>query len=40
MKSKRFSVEQLVSTIKQHKAGLPIADIARKMGIAEETFYA
>lgn len=40
MKSKRFSVEQIVSAIKQHEAGLSIAEIARKMGIAEGTFYA
>lgn len=40
MKSKRYSVEQIVSVLKQHEAGLPIAEIARKLGIAEETFYA
>lgn len=40
MKSKRFSVEQIVSALKQHDAGLPLADIARKLGIAEGTFYA
>jgi len=40
MKSKRFSVEQIVSAIKKHEAGLPIAEIARKMGIAEGTFDA
>lgn len=40
MKSKRFSVEQIVSALKQHEAGLPIAEIARKLGIAEGTFYA
>ncbi len=40
MKSKRFSVEQIVSAIKQHEAGLSIAEIASKMRIAEGTFYA
>lgn len=40
MKSKRFSVEQTVSTLEQHEADLPIAEIARKLGIAEGTFYA
>nr|WP_278987809.1 transposase [Plesiomonas shigelloides] len=40
MKSKRFSVEQIVSALKQHEAGLPIAEIARKLGIAEGAFYA
>lgn len=29
MKSKRFSVEQIVSAIKQHEVGLSIAEIAR-----------
>lgn len=40
MESKRFSVEQIVSAIKQHEAGLSIAEVSRKMGIAEGTFYA
>ena len=40
IKSKRFSVGQIVSTLKQHKAGLPIVEIARKLGIAERRFYA
>lgn len=40
MKSKSFSVKQIVSAIKQHEAGLPITDITRKIGIAEGTFYA
>lgn len=40
MKSKRFLVEQIVSAIKQHEAGLSIAEISIKMGIAEGTFYA
>lgn len=30
MKSKRFSVEQIVSAIKQHEAGLSIADCRGK----------
>lgn len=40
MKSKRFSVEQIDSAIKQNEAELSIAEIARKMEIAEGTFYA
>ena len=38
MKSKRFSVGQIVSALKQHEAGLPIVEIARKLGIAEGHF--
>tara|TARA_Y100001954_G_C15389669_1_gene397401 strand:+ start:75 stop:341 length:267 start_codon:yes stop_codon:yes gene_type:complete len=40
MKKKRFSVEQIVSAIKQQEAGLTVAEISRKMGVAEGTFYA
>ena len=39
MKSKRYSVEQVVSALKQHELGTPVADIARKLGVAEQTFY-
>ncbi len=39
MKSKRFSVEQIVSAFEQREAGLPLAEVARKLGIVEETFY-
>ncbi len=31
MKSKRFSIEQIESAIKQHEARLFIAEIARRM---------
>ena len=40
MKRKRFSVEQIVGAGKQHELGTPVADIVRKLGIAEQTFYA
>ena len=39
MKRKRYSVEQIVVAVKQHDMGLPAGDIARKLGIAEQTFY-
>ena len=39
MKSKRYSVEQVVAALKQHELGTPVADIARKLGVAEQTFY-
>lgn len=39
MKRKRYSVEQIVAAVKQHELGTPAADIARKPGIAEQTFY-
>ena len=39
MKRKRYSVEQIVAAVKQHEQGTPAADISRKLGIAEQTFY-
>jgi len=39
MGRKRYSVEQIVAAVKQHELGTPIADICRKLGIAEQTFY-
>lgn len=39
MKRKRYSVEQIVSAVKQHELGTSAADISRKLGIAEQTFY-
>ena len=36
---KRFSVEQIVSVLKQAELGLPVADLIRKVGISEQTFY-
>jgi len=39
MKGKRYSVEQIVAAVKQHEQGTSVVDIARKLGIAEQTFY-
>lgn len=39
MKRKRFSVEQIVAAVKMHESGASVADICRKLGIAEGTFY-
>ena len=39
MKRKRFSTEQIVAVMKQHELGTPAAEIIRKLGIAEQTFY-
>jgi len=36
---KRFSVEQIVAVLKQGELGLPVADLIRKIGISEQTFY-
>lgn len=39
MKKPRFSVEQIVSILKQAELGLPIADLIRHVSISEQTFY-
>jgi putative transposase len=39
MKKKRFSVEQIVGVCKQAEVGVPVAEVIRKAGISEQTFY-
>ena len=39
MKRKRFSVEQIVAVLKQAEVGVPVAELIRKVGISEQTFY-
>ena len=39
MKRSRFSEEQIIWILKEHEAGVPVADLARKHGISEATFY-
>jgi putative transposase len=39
MKKKRFSVEQIVGVLKQAEVGVPVAELIRKAGISEQTFY-
>lgn len=39
MKRQRFSVEQMVAVVKQVEVGAPVADVMRKVGMNEQTFY-
>jgi len=39
VKRKRFSVEQIVGVLKQAEVGVPVAELIRKVGISEQTFY-
>lgn len=39
MKKKRYTEEQIIGAIKSHQAGEKVADICRRLGIAEGTFY-
>jgi len=38
-KRKRFSVEQIVATLRQIELGLPIAHAARQLGVSEPAIY-
>ena len=39
MKKKRFSVEQIVAVLKQVELGMTVADVTRKIGVSEQTYY-
>ena len=39
MKRKRYSAEQIVAAVKQYEMGVSVTELARKLGIAEQTFY-
>jgi putative transposase len=39
VKQKRFNVEQIVAVLKQAEAGVPLAELVRRVGISEQTFY-
>ncbi len=40
MKKSRFSDEQIAHALRQSEAGTPVAEITRKLGVSEATFYA
>jgi putative transposase len=37
VKHKSFNVEQIVAVLKQAEAGVPLADLIRRVGISEQT---
>jgi len=39
MKSSRFSEEQIIGILKEHQAGATAADLCRKHGVSDATFY-
>jgi putative transposase len=39
VKKKRFSVEQITAVLQQVSGGMPVGDVCRQVGIAEQTFY-
>lgn len=39
MKRSRYTEEQIIGVLKEHRAGLPAAELCRKHGISEATLY-
>jgi len=39
MKRSRFTDDQIIGILKEHEAGLSAADLCRKHGISDATFY-
>ena len=39
MKTSRFSEQQIIGILKEHAAGMTAAELCRKHGISDATFY-
>jgi hypothetical protein len=39
VKKSRFTEEQIAYALKQAETGTPVAEVLRRMGISEQTFY-
>ena len=39
MQQSRFSEDQIIGTLKEQQAGLPVTEICRRHGISDATFY-
>jgi putative transposase len=39
MRTSRFSAEQIVGILKEHEAGAAMAELCRRHGISQQTFY-
>jgi putative transposase len=39
MKKSRYSEEQIIAVLKESQAGIPTAELCRKHGISDATFY-
>lgn len=39
MKRNRFTEEQIIGILKEHEAGVPVADLCRKHGVSNASIY-
>jgi putative transposase len=39
MKRKRYRAEQIISILKEQQAGVPVPELARRLGVVENTIY-
>jgi putative transposase len=39
MKTSRYSEGQIIAVLKEHQAGISVAELCRKHGISDATFY-
>jgi putative transposase len=39
MRTSRFSAEQIVGSLKEHEAGAGMAELCRRHGVSQQTFY-
>ncbi len=39
MKRSRFTEEQIIAILKEQEAGVPVAELCRKHGMSDATFY-
>ena len=39
MRKSRFTEEQIIGMLKEHQAGMPVAELCRRHGVGDATFY-